>query len=353
MITAIDMSTVYVFGAGASVDAGYPLASKMGSGLLKYMRGPGKRQFQACAEHLTKNFDEQPNIEDLVTQIHSQVSALQGSSCLEERAKRRATARCRDTIGFALKGWFRLLQPSRATSYEIFANSIVKRGDTVITFNYDISLERELRQAHLWDLSRGYGFPLGHTETPSDVRVLKLHGSVNWLISFFDGAIGGTPLFNPASSMGSYPVILEEDCKNLGYEGFSGRTYAGGGVLPCLILPGRSKEFFYDTSFGREFEDFWYSLWAQAKGALKAADKIVVCGYSLPEADQSARDLLLQRPRRDIAVQIISGSQSEPIADEFRGHGFECVSAFPGGRFAEWCEAQRKMSGTAVTTGEI
>ncbi len=353
MIAAIDMSTVYVFGAGASVDAGYPLTSTMGIRLLEYMRSSNERQVQTYAEHLTENFGEQPNIEDLITRIHSQIVALQHSRCLEERAKRTTTARRRDSIVFALKGWFRLLQSSPAPSYAIFANSIVKRSDTVITFNYDISIERELRQARIWDLSGGYGFPLGYTETPSDVRVLKLHDSVNWLISFFDGAIGGTTLVGPTSSMGNHPVILEEDRKNLGYEGFSGHTYTSGGGLPCLILPGRSKEFFYDTSFGREFEDFWNSLWAQAEGALKAADKIVICGYSLPEADQRARDLLLQRPRRDIAVQILSGSQSEPVADEFRSHGFKFVSAFPGGRFAEWCKAQPNMSGTAVRPGEI
>jgi hypothetical protein len=48
-------------------------------------------------------------------------------------------------------------------------------------------------------------------------------------------------------------VIHPADLHHLGYADFKGRVFTGGGALECLILPGRKKEFFYDTSFGREF----------------------------------------------------------------------------------------------------
>jgi hypothetical protein len=215
----------------------------------------------------------------------------------------------------------------------------VKPGDAVFTFNYDDSLERELRRSGRWDISRGYGFPLGTEELSSDVLVLKLHGSVNWLVSLFGGATGGTFLVDPPSSMGNHPVIHQADLEYLEYKTFSGHTYQTGGAFPCLILPGRTKEFFYDTSFGHEFANFWEHLWSQAARALKTADRIIICGYSLPQADQRARDLLFLNPWCEAHVEIVSGDQSERIASEFRAAGFKSVSTFRNGYFASWCQS--------------
>jgi hypothetical protein len=59
---------------------------------------------------------------------------------------------------------------------------LIKLLSGLVTFNYDDSLERELSRAGVWDVSRGYGFPLGAEDTPSKTLLLKLHGSMNWLI---------------------------------------------------------------------------------------------------------------------------------------------------------------------------
>ena len=187
-------------------------------------------------------------------------------------------------------------------------------------------------------------------DTPSDVLVLKLHGSINWQVSHFGGATGGTFQVNPASSMGNYPVVHRNDLGFLNYKIFSGHSYQNGGIFPCLILPGRNKEFFYDTSLGREFEDFWDHLWSQAAGALRAADKIAICGYSLPSADGRARDLLFRQPRHDAEIEIVSGNQSERLAGEFRDAGFSDVAAFDGGYFAKWCRAQQNSRDSVKTS---
>jgi len=342
------MSTVYVFGAGASRDAGYPLASAMGSELFAYMLKSENVWIRASAEFLIDTFGATPNIEDLITKIESQVAKLKNSEVPEDRIQRSRIANRRVYLGVALQEWFRQIHLLPAPSYATFAEHIVRPGDVVVTFNYDDSLERELRRFGKWDISRGYGFPLGTEEIPSDVMVLKLHGSVNWLVSLFGGATGGAFLVNPASSMGNHPVIHRADLEFLGYEAFAGHTYQSGGAFPCLILPGRSKEFFYDTSFGHEFGNFWDHLWSRAAGALRAADEIVVCGYSLPGADQRARDLLFQQPQRNAVIQVISGDQSERIAREFSSAGFESVSTFTGGYFANWCQAQQKSSDAAT-----
>jgi hypothetical protein len=120
----------------------------------------------------------------------------------------------------------------------------------------------------------------------------------------------------------------------LGYKDFSGRTYPGGGAFPSLILPARTKKFFYETSFGLEWTEFWATLRLQATDALKRADKLVLCGYSLP-ADERARDLLLRIPDRCTEVMVVSGSQSERIASDFKTAGFADVT-YRNGYFEDW-----------------
>jgi len=335
------MACVYVFGAGASRDAGYPLASEMGSALFKYMLKSEDALFRKSAKFLLDTFGESSNIEDLISEIQSRIKKLENPRTADERDQRTGIGISSDRLSRALIKWFREIRKHPAPNYAIFADRIVQPRDVIITFNYDDSLERELKRSGKWDISRGYGIPLGDNDAASETLVLKLHGSVNWMISLFAGTPGGTLLVNPASSMGNLPIIHRTDLEFLGYETFSGRSYQNGGVLPCLILPGRNKEFFYDTTFGHEFEDFWDHLWSRAIEALRAADKVVICGYSLPGADQRARDLLFRRPRRETEIEIVSGNQSARIAGEFRRAGFSRVSAFSGEYFAAWCRANQ------------
>jgi hypothetical protein len=213
----------------------------------------------------------------------------------------------------------------------------------IITFNYDDSLERELKRSDKWDISRGYGFPLNSVKRSSDVLVLKLHGSMNWLVSVFGGATGGAFIVNPESSFGNYPVIHPADLNFLGYEELSGHTYRSDGAFPCLILPGRTKEFYYDTSFGHEYAEFWDHLWSQAADALKRSDRIVVCGYSLLSVDERACDLLLRRSRKSKRIKVVCGDQTERVASDFTAAGFKDVQAFNPGYFKDWVQAESEV----------
>jgi hypothetical protein len=245
------MSTVYVLGAGASFDSGYPLCSDLGGRLLTFMCDSANPWIRAAGEFFEDRFGRSPSMEDMITAIESQVESLKDSPQPEERAERGRLANHRGSLAAALRDFFGTLRGSQCGSYASFARSIIEPGDTVVTFNYDDSLDLELRRRGIWNVSNGYGFPLGHDEGASQVMLLKLHGSVNWLISLFGGATHGAFLVNPANSMGEAPVIHRADLRFLGYDEFAGRTYESGGAPPCLILPGRTKQFFYDTSLGR------------------------------------------------------------------------------------------------------
>jgi hypothetical protein len=333
------MTTTYVFGAGASLHAGYPLAATMGGTLLDFMLRYPMQPYPTVAQFLIDTFGKSPNIEDVITELASRIDFLKNAGTAEGRAERTRLGNSRGFLNASLREWFREIHTQPAVAYAAFADKVAQPGDVVITFNYDDSLERELKRAGKWDISWGYGFPLGNVDHKSDVLVLKLHGSMNWLVSIFGGAKAGSgwQVNTDGSALGQHPVIHPGDLDYFGYKEFSGHTYtSGGGAFPCLILPGRRKEFFFDTSFGYEYTAFWNSLWAQAAEALRRSDRIVLCGYSLLPVDQRACDLLLQKPEKGADVSVVCGSQSERIVDDFRTAGFRDVGAFAGGYFEDW-----------------
>ena len=73
------MNTVYVFGAGASIHAGYPLASKMGEGLLDFMLAYPIDIYRESAQLITDSFGKCPNVEDLITEVEAGIDSLKNA----------------------------------------------------------------------------------------------------------------------------------------------------------------------------------------------------------------------------------------------------------------------------------
>ena len=319
------MGTVYVIGAGASRHAQYPLASEMGKGLIQFMLGMHQHSYAPVqARCLIKQFGHEPNIEEVVTELGLRIESDKAAGVPADPSPC-SPGNLRGWIGPWLGEWFRQIHTGTADAYAEFADNLAEAGDVVITFNYDDSLERELRRTGKWDASDGYGFPFAGRVRSSNVLILKLHGSMNWLW--------------PVPLLGRRPLIHRADLEHLGYSDFTDFTdylYANGGAFPCLILPDREKKFFYETSFGIECRPFWDDLWTQATNAVKRSQRLVLCGYSLLPVDQRACDLLLKVPRKETHVTIISGDQSGRIAGDFRDAGFRNVDAFDQGFFENW-----------------
>ena len=129
------------------------------------------------------------------------------------------------------------------------------------TFNYDDSLERELRGMANGTFCSGTGsglepwnvHPMFHTDAWQHELVGVLLG----------GATGGALIVNPSLFIGK---SSRHSSSGLGISRLQGffRTYLPERRrVPCFILPGRTKEFFYDTSFGHEYASFG-SSWSQA-----------------------------------------------------------------------------------------
>src|ERR1035438_3314077 len=129
------MATTYVIGAGASRHAQYPLASEMGQGVINFMLGM-QAPFPQQVRHLTKRFGEQPNIEEMITELGSLIQSGHNTPDFF------APGNLRASIGCALRQWFRQIHTGTAAAYAEFADKLVQSGDVIITFNYDDSLER-------------------------------------------------------------------------------------------------------------------------------------------------------------------------------------------------------------------
>ncbi|MGA9390463.1 MAG: hypothetical protein WBV69_08460 [Candidatus Sulfotelmatobacter sp.] len=211
--------------------------------------------------------------------------------------------------------------------------------DAVITLNYDVSLDRELQRSGKWQALDGYGFAVGQgVPGTSSCRLLKLHGSANWIWQVF-GGVRGSSAADWGSSLGWRPAVPTRELEYLGSPLVDTIFRLGTMFVPCLVMPTANKRFYAETSFGRECEGFWDSLWLQAKRAVRSSDEVVLVGYSLPEFDQRARGLLLKSVRHETEVSVCCRSDTKRLVDLFHSSGFARAHAAADGTFEGWVHA--------------
>jgi hypothetical protein len=334
--------TTYVLGAGASRDAGYPLAKTMASELLQWMKRPTHdpdsyaARYPATAHFVEESFAPVENVEDLVTAIQTLINDYENGT-REQRAKRTFVANEYGVFKNAVRAWFAEIQHGVALAYQDFAANIVDRGDCIITFNYDVSLERELKRARKFEVGDGYGFPIEGLPEKSATKMLKLHGSTSWLALLFGGATSGPSIFQPGNTLGARPVIGKNELSFLGYADAVDPAFGkGGAALPVMIFPARSKDFYFAGNTGIEYVEFWNDLWRQAAEALRLSTRVVICGYSLLPVDERASKLLLNAPKKDAEIVIASGEDTERIARNYREAGYAGAMAADEVFFQKW-----------------
>lgn len=211
-------------------------------------------------------------------------------------------------------------------------------NDAIITFNWDTLMDRALEAETTWRVDSGYGFSpkqvfrngwMAPTPALCDVnapKLLKLHGSSNWLTSHttIDGTDLSLTQASPANSVwvvedatapydcyagrfmpgyerlsfGYYPPNLKDDPGKSAPEGMTfiqarprhplmpeGASGDSGLVsVPLIIPPVRNKRYdFYGSLFT--------VLWDEAEKLLTHASRIIVIGYSFPKTDLKSLEL--------------------------------------------------------------
>lgn len=145
----------------------------------------------------------------------------------------------------------------------------LRRGDALISFNYDALIDESIRQwsAGIWRADRGYGFKIPDAavwsapDTPGPfptehLRLLKPHGSLHWSI---------TDARQKQLSLRLDP-----------YEGKSAR----GDIIPPT----------WDKTVLGEWP--WKPVWEQASKALQLTRCLIVIGYSVPPTDLTSQALI-------------------------------------------------------------
>lgn len=331
--------TTYILGAGASFHAGYPFARSMGKELLDWMK---------AAEHPYVDFGQSAAF--LETEYGDDIESLMNG--MQKAIRNRTTGYSlianvyKPAFIEAMRQWFtQIHQRNQAHAYERFATAIVQPGDCVITFNYDVSLDAKLRQAGKWAIGNGYGFIVDGIAGNSPIKLLKLHGSINWLAVLFGGRTGG-PSFRigSAGAFGRRPAFSDADLVSLGYEDAIDPYFPRGGaaaVLP-LILPTSRKQFFFETNLGREWESFWTRLWRTARNAIRTSERIVVCGYGLYPIDRRGCNLLLKGECAG-KIEVCSGGDTARIVAALKSHGRNAYNAKET-FFENWVTANSERS---------
>ena len=151
-----------------------------------------------------------------------------------------------------------------------FARYCEANGCSCITFNYDDFLDEALAQTGSWNPYWGYGFfcpssldtiaSFDELETDSILRLLKLHGSINW-----------RPKLGYAS-----PVAIDSITHHHDWAGISSRHPQVGGHLepePVMVPPVLSKSSLVEQPVLR-------LVWSHAFDSLETAHEVTFIGYS-------------------------------------------------------------------------
>ncbi|MBZ5670795.1 MAG: SIR2 family protein [Acidobacteriia bacterium] len=311
--------TTYVLGAGASSHAGYPLCSELWPKMAAWAI-----ETESPDSGFRKAIDEIATLSGPVADIESVLTEVDLGQGAFETLEESDRWKIMGTIRRCVRAYFKSIHDSRpqAPLYTSFAKTI-RKGDVVVTFNYDTALEDELIRAGKFRVRDGYGFPAIWDEPDSDITVLKPHGSINWIALLF----GGSPKSGQSdNSLGRHPYIDNIDSALTTYPNrLLDNSFPGGGVTDgatTLVLPTHGKRFSVRTSLGDEWSSFYQSMWYKVAESLEHSDRVVIIGYSLPKADRMSRSVLLWSTNRRAEVLICSGSSSSSIRAEFEDHGF-------------------------------
>jgi hypothetical protein len=315
------------------------------------------------------------NIEDFMTSIEAEISELrakkaEGDLNADDFSKGLSAGSVFNNLGFILASVVNEAQNGPSESLYRYLPEFCGPDDAFITFNWDTLLDRALVDSGGWNPNDGYGLRFasvldgtwkptveGSPEFSTNWKLLKLHGSTNWLVPMMHvnlqtfeyvssvpqsdriflywqaglpygthkrrwrgGYVPTTYCYYPPNIPGSYftdgelsaepgEVFVRLMPKGI-FAAFDEPDSDGIPASAVLITPVRQKKYdMYQTAIN--------SLWTQSGELLATSDKIVIVGYSFPPTDICALELLgtaLSARPRAIAVEVVAPDGDAVIA---------------------------------------
>lgn len=150
-------------------------------------------------------------------------------------------------------------------------------NDAIITFNWDLLIERALDAV---------GVPWSYLPQRDTIFICKLHGSANWLLRPL--AMVVRPDNRLKCTEIGYGISVVAEPVGATYERWAELSHGSDprmalGYVPRLLAFGFRKDISKSPFLG---------LWVWASRCMSMSFRILIIGYSLPDADLAARHLL-------------------------------------------------------------
>jgi NAD-dependent SIR2 family protein deacetylase len=298
--------TIYILGAGFSVPAGVPT---QGALLGKVIERQGVESLVDFIQRVFGlNTEDAKNLalEDVYTAIHKAVSQNQTIKGYDSEALKKLEKSLTDRIGHAIN--INIRQDLDETGYLVqfirhLQDSALTNSCSVISLNWDILLDRRLgktmpnqRRTYIDYATHCTGLAnddnrvkpalLARRDREAVVPLIKLHGSLNWLVC---------PQCERLYVNWDRKIALEDHiCRACGNEEIK--------LQPSIILP----------TFQKTLDSFHYRhIWNQAATELSESNKLVFLGYSFPIADFDFRTLITNHLPITTQVEVVLHSSDE------------------------------------------
>ena len=294
--------TVYVLGAGFSRDAGCPTVLEFISknkilNLKKRLNTIEKQKLASLQSYWNYRITEgycESNIESIFNHV-SAARYLFMESMTEADTRYDAQNIYDDLQWFILKTLKESTKKKIPKGYYKFVKEILQPQDVIISFNYDLVLEKAFSESKI-------PFDYGISKPQKDDRlILKLHGSANWV--YCKNCTHSYPTNNYSGLDALQGKIKCHNCKKKKLE-------------PILIPPTLYKDY-QDQERGGMIQ----GLWAKANEELYTADKVVFIGFSMAQTDAYAQELFKLSSNMNPELQtyfVVNNSISSKLRNNYR-----------------------------------
>lgn len=322
------MNRVLVLGAGATLSdvATRPRKERppLDRGFFHIARLTDPKLTQAVAGYMTKTYESnilrpaEDSLEQVMGQIYTDTfnpglkkEATEAFRCLLRLFTSRIATTTNNIPATTRRNLYRILSQYLRTGCS-------PEELTIITYNQDLQVEKTLclmSKAQRWrgQADRIFSFPgcyeLGEREVSSPtrqsneelfedvervdgcIRVLKLHGSLNWYSTHTSKTPSQRAMFNPHRGLSiTRRTVIPSDMTISGKR----RTHA----LPIVVPPVTHKSAVLHSDLR--------GVWRKAEQSLERADELVIFGYSCPPLDfESANQLRRSERKSHAKVSVI------------------------------------------------
>jgi len=331
------LKTVYVLGAGFSIEAGAPSQADIMKCIFseEITRYSDMQDYHNFKNLLSKQMNYDPSqfefiqLEDIFTPLDRCIADninFRGLS-IPEIIKYRESAF--NMIGLAIKD--KLDHSSKSKDYiNFFANYLVEKSSirsghnyrvydtvSVISTNWDILLDNSIYNAindnppkkavvdyccYISSLDKDDKTVMPGLEMLGfggfNIKLIKLHGSLNWLqcprcMRIYTGFGAKVGVRNDMPCRHCNNNFTEEDGSHK--------------LISNLIMP----------TFIKDLSNPQYKIiWQNAGVEISEANRIVFIGYSLPSADFEMRQLLSRMTKRDAEIVVVDFIEEEKLREQ-------------------------------------